>query len=171
MPKATKAAAKTSTKGDKKFQMKKKSVVKTGKPPAAGERKAMRKRVVLSNTNALQVEGLEDLSKNMEIAVHTGKVIGIPGPVVDSLRAVEAFKVTQGWGMFRRPALLIREESVLLTEEMKQAEKQRSGLRLVIDGERGTGKSLMLLHAMATAFVRGWIVINFPEGSSSQLIY
>lgn len=129
-----------------------------------GERKALRKRIVLSNTNALQVEGLRDLSKDMEMAVHTGKVVGLPGEVVDSLRAVEAFKVTQGWGMFRRPALLIREESVVVTENMKYAEQQKGGFRLVIDGERGAGKSLMLLHAMATAFVRGWIVLNIPEG-------
>jgi small subunit ribosomal protein S29 len=148
--------------------MKKKAApVKSGKPPAPGERKAMRKRIVLSNTNALQVEGLIDLSKDIELAVHTGKVVGIPGEVVDSLRAVEAFKVSQGWGMFRRPALLIREESVSITDEMKRAEEQKLGLRLVIDGDRGTGKSLMLLHAMATAFVRGWIVLNIPEGTHS----
>jgi small subunit ribosomal protein S29 len=164
MPKQTKAAAKSSVKGAKSFAMKKKIPVKTGKPPMPGERKAMRKRIVLSNTNALQVEGLHDLSKDMEMAVHTGKVVGLPGEVVDSLRAVEAFKVTQGWGMFRRPALLIREESVAVTENMKYAEQQKGGFRLVIDGERGTGKSLMLLHAMATAFVRGWIVLNIPEG-------
>lgn len=156
---------KSAVKGAKSFAMKKKVPVKAGKPPMPGERKAMRKRIVLSNTNALQVEGLHDLSKDMEMAVHTGKVVGLPGEVVDSLRAVEAFKVTQGWGMFRRPALLIREESVFVTENMKAAEEQKAGLRLVIDGQRGTGKSLMLLHAMATAFVRGWIVLNIPEGA------
>jgi small subunit ribosomal protein S29 len=172
MPKVMKPSAKSSVKGEKKFQMaKKKTAVKTGKPPAPGERKAMRKRIVLSNTNALQVEGLHDLSKDMEMAIHTGKVVGLPGQVVDSLRAVEAFKVTQGWGMFRRPALLIREESVFLSDHMKQAEEQKVGLRLVIDGERGTGKSLMLLHAMATAFVRGWIVVNIPEGNTSLSPY
>ena len=167
MPKPTKAAAKTSVKGAKSFAMKKKVPVKAGKPPMPGERKAMRKRIVLSNTNALQVEGLHDLSKDMELTVHKGKVVGLPGQVVDALRAAEAFKVTQGWGMFRRPALLIREESVKVTEWMKQAEEQKVGLRLVIDGGRVTGKSLMLLHAMATAFVRGWIVLNIPEGRLS----
>jgi small subunit ribosomal protein S29 len=81
---------------------------------------------------------------------------------------VEAFKTTQGWGLFRRPGLLIREESVMLSRKLIQAEE--GNLRLVIDGERGTGKSLLLLHAMATAFVRGWIVINIPEGESPLLI-
>lgn len=149
----------------KGFSVQKKVAVKTGKPPMPGERKAMRKRIVLSNTNALPVEGLNDLSKDMDLAAHRGKVVGIPGEVVDSLRAVEAFKVTQGWGMFRRPALLIREESVSVTESMKTAEQQKANIRLVIDGARGTGKSLMLLHAMATAFVRGWIVLSIPDGT------
>jgi small subunit ribosomal protein S29 len=170
MPQQRKAAPKTAVKGSKSFAMKKKTApAKSGKPPMPGERKAMRKRIVLSNTNALQVDGLNDLSKDMELAVHTGKVVGIPGEVVDSLRAVEAFKVSQGWGMFRRPALLIREESVALTEAMKRAEEEKMDMSLVIDGERGTGKSLMLLHAMATAFVRGWIVLNISEGILSLL--
>ena len=79
--------------------MKKKIPVKTGKPPMPKERK----RIVLSNTNVLQVGGLHDLSKDMEMVVHTRKVIRLPREVVNSLRAVEAFKVTQGWGMFGHP--------------------------------------------------------------------
>ena len=168
MPQQKKAGPKTAVKGSKSFAMKKKAApTKTGKPPMPGERKAVRKRIVLSNTNALQVDGLNDLSKDMELAVHTGKVVGIPGEVVDSLRALEAFKVSQGWGMFRRPALLIREESVAITEAMKRAEEGKMDMSLVVDGERGTGKSLMLLHAMATALVRGWIVLSIPEGIRS----
>jgi len=37
-----------------------------------------------------------------------GSVVGLPENVVDSLRAAEAFKPTQGWGLFRRPGILIR---------------------------------------------------------------
>ncbi|RAL63023.1 hypothetical protein DID88_004109 [Monilinia fructigena] len=36
------------------------------------------------------------------------------------------------------------------------------GVRLV-DGGRASGKSLMLLHAMASAFVKGWIVLNIAD--------
>ncbi|MBN6743425.1 hypothetical protein JKG47_23815, partial [Acidithiobacillus sp. MC6.1] len=60
---------------------------------------------------------------------------------------------------------MIREESVAVTEAMKRAEEMKMDMSLVVDGERGTGKSLMLLHAMATALVRGWIVLNIPEGT------
>lgn len=190
------------TKGSKTLRIKKKPPpVKTGRPPAVGERKALRKRIVLSNTNALEVAGLHDLSAELvdsiagvtpkaievedpnvstendlnqllglqaavkEEADVVGRVVGLAGPTVDSLRASEAFKTTQGWNLFRRPALLIRKEGVEMSEKLVKAQDKKSSVRMVLDGDRGTGKSLMLLHAMATAFVKGWIVLNIPEGT------
>ena len=161
------------------FKRKKKAaVVKTGKPPAPGERKAARKRVVLSNTNALEVAGLKDFDAAMlekmllpSFGVEgvkekiLGHVVGLEGKTVDSLRAVEAFTPAQGWGFFKRPAMLMREDSVVISRKIVQAEKEKSVLRLVIDGEKGTGKSLLLIHALATGFVRNWVVINIPEGT------
>ncbi|EKD15530.1 mitochondrial 37S ribosomal protein mS29 [Drepanopeziza brunnea f. sp. 'multigermtubi'] len=176
------------SKGAKTLRIKKKAFVKTGKPPAAGERKAMRKRIVLSNTNALEVEDLRDLNgklvdellqqdaearpnKGSLAAVvmgedeprMVGQVVGLNGVTVDSLRAVEAFKTTQGWGIFRRPAVLIRGESVVMARRMMEAEGKAETIRMVLDGDKGTGKSLMMLSAMATAFAKGWVVINIPE--------
>lgn len=180
------------TKGAKTLRIKKKAFVKTGKPPASGERKALRKRIVLSNTNALEVRDLRDLdgkmvdemvavkkgqeqsSKSLAAAVMgnegglVGQVVGLKGVTVDSLRAVEAFKTTQGWGILRRPALLVREETVALNKKMLDAELKRETIRVVLDGDKGTGKSLMMLSAMATAFVKGWVVLNIPEGMSSN---
>ena len=150
----------------KTLRLKKKAVVKTGKPPMPGDRKAMRKRIVLSNTNALAVDGMQDLKKALvgkEGAEFVGKVIGLQGQTVDSLRASEAFKPHQSWGFFRRPGVLVREETIALGEKMIAVEKEGT-LRLVLDGDRVTGKSLMLVSAMAMAFVRGWIVLNIPEG-------
>jgi small subunit ribosomal protein S29 len=48
-----------------------------------------------------------------------------------------------------------------------KAEEGKKTLRVVVDGERGTGKSLMLVHAMASACVRGWVLFNIPEGMCS----
>lgn len=138
--------------------------VRSGKPPAEGERKAMRKRIVLSNTNALEVMGLEDLGfNNVGSEELTAKVMGLSGSTVDSLRASEAFKVTQGWNLFRRPAVLVREESVVCANILEGAQVERKTERLVVDGGRVAGKSLMLLHAMATAFIKGWIVLNIAD--------
>jgi small subunit ribosomal protein S29 len=154
-----------------------------------GERKASRKRVVLSNTNALEVAWLKDFDKVMlEEIIKTGslqkvdgaategqgqsvlgKVVGLTGETVDALRAVEAFKSNQGWGLFRRPGVLLREESVQLSRRIVEAEKGKSTLRLVVDGDKGAGKSLMLVHALATAHLRGWIVMTVPEGMSMSV--
>lgn len=146
------------------MRLKKKSVVKSGKPPIPGERKALRKRVVLSNTNALDV-GLKDLNSKMVMDGDlVGHMVGLDGKTVDCLRAAEAFKSSQGWGLFRRPGLLVRQESVLLGEKLVGVEKEKATLKLVLDGDRGTGKSLMTVYAMATAAVRGWITFHIPEG-------
>jgi small subunit ribosomal protein S29 len=131
-----------------------------------GERKALRKRIVLSNTNALEVDGMQDLSREMSGRLEgmVGKVVGLEGSTVDGLRAVEAFKTMQGWGLFRRPGVLIREENVELGRRMVGVKTAKETLRVVVDGAKGTGKSMLLLQAMATAFVRGWVVLNVPEG-------
>jgi small subunit ribosomal protein S29 len=145
------------------LKIKKKAVVKTGRPPAAGERKALRKRIVLSNGNALEVPGLTDITADLE-ATQIGKVFSLPGPLVDQLRGAEAFKTTQSWALFRRPALLVRAESVGIADRMQAACDAKQTLITLLDGEKGAGKSMMLLQAMVTAFLKGWVVINIPEG-------
>jgi small subunit ribosomal protein S29 len=147
----------------KTLKLKKKTVVKTGRPPAPGERKALRKRIILSNSNALEVHDMVDMTAELD-AAQIGKVMGLPGPVVDQLRAVEAFKTTQGWGMFRRPSMLIRDKSVEIAKMLQAAVDAKKTSITIIDGEKGAGKSMMLLQAMATAFSKGWIVLNIPEG-------
>lgn len=88
----------------------------------------------------------------------------MPGEVVDSLRAVEAFKVTQAWSMFRKPSMLIREDSIKLAQILEEAEKRKSTQSFIIDGHRACGKSIMLLQAMAAAFMKKWVVLHIPEG-------
>ena len=137
-----------------------------GKRPNPGERKAYRKRIVLSNTNALPVNGMEDFSvENMCEQKSRGVVLGIPGDTVDQLRAVDAFKPTQAWGMFRRPGMLVRNETVEYAKLLEELQSQGKSLRKVLVGERGSGKSLMALQAMTMAFLRGWTVMNIPEGT------
>ncbi|KAM3077571.1 hypothetical protein ACMFMG_006907 [Clarireedia jacksonii] len=160
-----KAAKAAKEKGGKTLKIKKKPPPKpTGKPPAPGERKAFRKRIILSNSNALEVEGLKDIDEKVLVDEEmVGKVVGLPNEVVDQLRASEAFKITQGWGLFRRPAVLLRKESMACSKMLDEAQKEKSTKRLVVDGDRVTGKSMMLLHAMTTAFVNGWVVLTIPE--------
>lgn len=150
------------------LRIKKKAFVKTGRPPAPGERKALRKRIVLSNTNALEVPGLLEMTpETVSDTKNIGQVAVIPGEVVDQLRAVEAFKITQAWKLFRAPSMLVREETVALANKMEEAATKKETNITILDGARGTGKSMLLLQAMATAFSKGWVVISLPEGKTT----
>lgn len=141
-----------------------------GKRPAQGDRKAQRKRIVLSNNNALEVLSLKDLEKkNVLSEQNEGKVMGLPADTVDALRDVEAFKTTQGWSLFRRPAVLMRKEAIQLARLFKEVEESAAGqqkrtIRRILSGDRMSGKSTLLLQGLTMGFLREWFVINLPEG-------
>ncbi|KAF2266402.1 hypothetical protein CC78DRAFT_567026 [Lojkania enalia] len=152
-------------KGSTLILKKKKAPAKAaGRPPAPGDRKAMRKRIVLSNNNALEVAGLQDLKETDALSgISEGQVKGLPEDVVDALRAMEAFKTNQGWKLFRRPATLIRKETTELAGLLKQAEEEKKTVRRVFIGDRMSGKSTLLLQSLSMGFLRNWVVINLPE--------
>ncbi|KAI1207998.1 mitochondrial ribosomal protein [Annulohypoxylon truncatum] len=134
------------------------------KPPATGERKAFRKRIQLTNDNALEVKGLGELTaENIVDRGSVGKVVGLPVELIDQLRATEAFKPTQNWGLFRSPHMLLRKETVDLARQLTTTIENKETLRLVITGDRASGKSMLGLQALATGFMNKWIVINIPE--------
>lgn len=155
--------------GSKNFRLKKKAgTQEKGKRPLPGERKKMRKRIVLSNSNALEIEGMPDITaERMVDAELQGRVIGIPSPLIERLLAVDAFKPTQRWRLFRRPGTLIRKETVQYGELFEKMSKdgEKQSLRRIFIGERGSGKTVMLLQAMTMAFLKDWVVINFPDGT------
>jgi hypothetical protein len=168
-PKRRPVAAYPTAKATRSLKLAKNTRVTTSRPPAEGERKALRKRVVLSNTNALEVTGVEDLGKENavpeKLAQYEGRVLGFEGDAVDRLRALEGFKPRQGWNLFRRPATLVRRETVQLAELLQRAEANKDAavdFRRVLFGERGSGKSVLLLQAMAMAQLRGWLVLHVP---------
>ncbi|KAF2090611.1 hypothetical protein K490DRAFT_33737 [Saccharata proteae CBS 121410] len=143
----------------------KKHAVDFSKRPAPGERKAVRKRIVLQNTNALEVRDLKLLDASQVGDGRTqGEVLALQDRTVDQLRAVEAFKPNQGWGLFRKPATLMRREFVELGRTIGnvQAEGKRT-IRRIVTGERQSGKSVYLLQAMSMAFLKGWVVMNFTD--------
>lgn len=146
-------------------KFKKAKNIERGKAPAPGERKAFRKRVLLSNDNALPVTGLEELSaQGLLDASNVGRMVALPNELVDQLRAVEAFKPTQSWGMFRQPSVLLRKESVELAKKMTETAGRGETLKLVISGDKLVGKSMLLLQAISNAFLNNWIVFHVPEG-------
>jgi small subunit ribosomal protein S29 len=138
------------------------------KRPAPGERKALRKRIVLSNTNAIEVPALHNLDNQLlKDGFSAGQVLGINDPTIDFLRAINAFKSSQGWHHFRRPATLVRKETVNLHKLLQETalDSTRKTFRRIITGERLAGKSVLLLQALAMGFLKEWVVINIPEGT------
>lgn len=173
-PKVLSNSSKTgSKKGEKATYLKKKvSVTPRSKKTDIGERAALRKRIILSNNNAIAVEGIPEfgLQSLGDEQLH-GQVVSLTVSMVNQLRTVNAFKRTQNWGLFRNPTMLVRRETVeygRLFKEMSEEQEARRTIRRILVGERGSGKSIILLQAMAMAFLKGWVVINLSEGTFSS---
>ncbi|ETS87262.1 hypothetical protein PFICI_01090 [Pestalotiopsis fici W106-1] len=144
---------------------KKKKIRDPGKPVAPGERKAFRKRIQLSNDNALEVTGLAPLSaENIVDQKAVGTMVGLPDQLIDQLRTVEAFKSTQNWGLFRSPHMLIRQETVDFVKNITDKLGKKETVRTVVTGERSSGKSMLGLQTLAAGFLNKYVVINIPEG-------
>lgn len=152
-----------------KKSYKKRANVAPVRKPQPGERKAFRKRIQLSNNSALPVQGLGTLdAKNMAQDSSVGKVFAVPDPVVDHLRALEAFKTTQSWNLFRKPHVLLRKETVELMKKLELSAKEKKALKCVLTGSKLSGKSMTMLQAMAYALLNNWVVFHIPEGMESS---
>ncbi|KAG6027177.1 hypothetical protein E4U41_001036 [Claviceps citrina] len=148
-----------------KKTFKKKTSFVPVKKPNQGERRAFRKRIQLSNNSALPVEGFEDLGPaGLADPASAGRMVAIPGHVVDQLRALEAFKTTQTWGLFRRPHFLVRGQTVELVGMMVASVDKKEALKCVLTGSKLSGKSLVLLQAMTYGLMNEWVVLHVPEG-------
>lgn len=152
--------------GKNNWQSKGNKAVKVSRVVAPGERKAARKRVVLSNVNARAVNDLAVLDKvNASGSRHQGQMLALPDDLIDALRANEAFKATQEWHLFQRPATLMREDTKRIASLFDQIESgsEPTVLRRILSGPRGSGKSILQLQAMSMALLKGWITIHIPD--------
>ena len=43
---------------------------------------------------------------------------------------------------------------------------KKQTIRRLLSGEKWTGKSVLMLQAQAMAFLKGWVVITIPEGTT-----
>jgi small subunit ribosomal protein S29 len=119
----------------------------------------------------MEVSGLPTLSiEEISNSAAFGKVMAIPGQVVDSLRVLGAFKRSQGWSNYRRPAFLMTEKSselreaiVDITRDNRNGDSQILSMRRIIHGPKKSGKSVLLLQAMTMAILNEWFVFNIPQ--------
>jgi small subunit ribosomal protein S29 len=112
----------------------------------------------------MDVQGLETLTNdNMLSTEKMGQMLALEGTLIDRLRDVKAFKTTQNWNMFRRPATLMRQESIELGNDFEAIKSKPKTIQRLITGDKNSGKSVHLLQAMSMAFMNNWVVINVPE--------
>ena len=172
-PKKKASAAPSSARSGGTLRLSKNKREVTGRPPAPGERKAARKKLVLSNTNALEVKGLQELNrengKAAKIAELEGKVVALTDANVSALRTLEAFQHTQGWSLFRRPATQVRKETVEVAKALEEVEGGEEGaakkvVKRIVFGKQGSGKTVLQMQAMALALNKGWVVVHLPNG-------
>lgn len=108
-------------------------------------------------------------SENISDPQYRATVLAIPDKIVQQLQAAETFQTKQRWRMFRKPSVVMRSVDVRLAQMMDDARDSKRVIKQVIAGERGSGKSLYLLQAAASAMIKGWIVIVIPEGLYAPL--
>ncbi|KAH6839674.1 mitochondrial ribosomal death-associated protein 3-domain-containing protein [Alternaria rosae] len=101
---------------------------------ASGGGKAQRKRIVLSNDNALEVSSLRDLTKdNVLSEQNEGKVMGLPQEtVVDALASRRGIQNNPGMG-------------------------SKKTIRRILCGQRMSGKSTLVLQGLTMGFLRGLV--------------
>jgi small subunit ribosomal protein S29 len=155
------------------LKRKKKNKTERARPPAVGERKALRKRIVLSNPNALEIEGMKDLSpETMVDSRLRGTVVGLPVATLERLRAVQAFKPKQGWSIFRRPGTVLRRDTIEMGRLFEKisgegdAPEKGKVVKKIITGSKGSGKTVHLLQAMTMGFLKNWVVVTVPDGKT-----
>lgn len=134
------------------------------KKPAPGERKAFRKRIQLSNNNAAPVKDQPVLDAGALLNPdNLCRMVSIPDNIIDPLRTIESFKITQPWGLFRKPHMLVRNETIDLMTRLKNAGEEKQTVRTVLTGDKISGKTMLLLQAQSYAFLNNWVVISIPE--------
>lgn len=148
-----------------KKRFNKKKIVENVKKPNPGERKAFRKRIVLSNNSALAVEGHKTLEADALVGEqNVGTMVELPDEMVDQLRTLGAFHPTQSWGLFRKPHFLVRKDTVDLFNRINASVSKKEAAKIVLLGGAASGKTVTLLQAMSHGLANGWVVINIPEG-------
>ncbi|KAK6538143.1 37S ribosomal protein S23 mitochondrial [Orbilia ellipsospora] len=102
---------------------KKKNVRAPPKKPEVGYRRALRKAIILSNSNAPNLDLPELTAELLSDTESIGKVFSINVEDLEKLRSLEAFQKRQMWQFFYRPTTFIRNESVGLARAMESVER------------------------------------------------
>lgn len=145
--KSTIPSSNPKAKGSTTLKIKKRGPpVRVAKHIEPGARRAERKKLLLANPNAPEVE-LPPLTAPMAKEDNAdGAVFTFEGTMIETLRTLGGFELKQGWQYFYKPSTLVRAESVemgkLLAwvngEEVKPKQEEEEGEKEVKPKEEGT---------------------------------
>ncbi|WWC67298.1 mitochondrial 37S ribosomal protein mS29 [Kwoniella pini CBS 10737] len=171
-PKKATASSKNAKQG---FNQKKKETT-TGGSSGSGQ-----SNVALKFSMAGQVPDLSDYPKLQPInfkSENVGRPTTFPKTTFDKLKLFGlSKKVEQELSANGGPASVIRQSTIDLAKQLDGSKaKSSKDARYVLTGERGSGKSMLLLQTVAYALESGWIVLFNPKAtewtnSSSHYIY
>ncbi|CCF51671.1 hypothetical protein NDA11_006406 [Ustilago hordei] len=62
-----------------------------------------------------------------------------------------------------KPRSLVRQQTLDVLDKLDAAAKDNKGTSIILDGSRGSGKSMLLVQSIAYALDDGWVVISVPR--------
>ncbi len=62
-----------------------------------------------------------------------------------------------------KPRSLVRQQTLDVLDKLDAASKANKGTSIVLDGNRGSGKSMLLAQSIAYALDDGWVVVSVPR--------
>ncbi|WVR03081.1 hypothetical protein IAU60_000070 [Kwoniella sp. DSM 27419] len=169
-----KKAASSSSKAKQGFNQKKKDTTSGG---GGGGGQAT---IALKFSMSGQPPDLSDLPRLQPTSFksdHVGKAATFSPATFDKLRSGLSKKVEKELSAAGGPASVVRQVTVDLAKKLDAAKSGSSkDARYVLTGERGSGKSMLLLQSVAYAIESNWIVLYQPKAtewtnSSSHYVY
>lgn len=73
------------------------------------------------------------------------------------------YRFQQQMKTFKEASLMVRKPALELISYLKQANYSHPAIRYVIYGQRGTGKTLTLCHALHYCASQGWLIVHIPD--------
>lgn len=92
-----------------------------------------------------------------------GTVFETPSNVTSQLYALDVLQSQGGYQYFSQLATVIREPSVDLSKVLVETPGPSDNRRIILDGPAGSGKSIVMLQAIALALQLKWVVVSIPR--------
>jgi small subunit ribosomal protein S29 len=135
---------------------------------------------IRNNKIAIEAPSLSDLVQlypETIVPLNVGKASVFPRNTYEQIQKFGLPRKLHAELQAGAPTSVIRKETVELVDKLIAGDKSGSAkARYMLHGARGSGKSLLLVQAVAHAVEAGWIVVYEPEAnkwidSSSQFAY